>query len=84
MPYAELQKRYLWLVYYQEKLWYNVHHVYTDSFSIVGPGNQVSINNILNTIKIESTEHQFLALIKDEKNGVFWSINQEGLITKLQ
>ncbi|HEY2583826.1 MAG TPA: carbohydrate-binding family 9-like protein [Mucilaginibacter sp.] len=83
LPYSEQQKRYLWLIYYQEKLWHNEHHVYTDSLTKFGLESVVKINGSNNTLQIEATEHQFMALITDEKDRITWEINQDGLVKQL-
>ena len=83
LPYSELQKRYLWLIYYQEKLWRNEHHVYIDSLEKFGLDKTVTINNEINVLKIEATQHQFMAFITDEKDKITWTINQEGLVKQL-
>ena len=83
LPYSEEQKRYLWLIYYQEKLWHNAHHTYTDSLIAFDLKNAVEINGNNNVLKIEATEHQFMAFITDNKDGITWTINQEGLVKQL-
>ncbi len=82
IPYAELQKRYLWLVYYNEKKWYAVNHVYSKSLGKFDIKKKTVINNSPNEINIEATDHQFMAFISDDK-GQKWSINQDGLISRL-
>jgi Carbohydrate family 9 binding domain-like len=83
LPYAEQQKQYLWLIYYREQQWYNDHHEYAVSLGKFGLGNHISINKRDNSLKLEATKHQFLALIKDTGNKVSWTINQYGLIRQL-
>jgi hypothetical protein len=83
LPYRELQKRYLWLVYYHQKLWQGQHHTYSASLNDFGLQNKVVINNHINTLKIEATKHQFMVLITDEKDKVVSTINQDGLIGQL-
>jgi RecJ-like exonuclease len=77
-----MQKRYLWLVYYQEKLWREAHHVYTDSLQNFSLTDKVTINGQINILKIEAGPHQFMVLIKDEANQITLAINQEGLISR--
>jgi hypothetical protein len=84
VPYFELQKRYLWLIYYQEMMWHNEHHAYTQSLEKFGLGDEVVINDNKNPLKIEATPHQFMAFIKDEKDNITWTINAEGLIGRLK
>ncbi|MDF2432566.1 MAG: hypothetical protein JWP44_2197 [Mucilaginibacter sp.] len=82
MPYPELQKQYLWLVYYHEKLWLNGHHTYQQSLKKFGIKSKVIIDTQPNTLKIEATKHQFMAFITDGSN-ITWAIDQEGLIRRL-
>ncbi len=84
LPYFELQKRYLWLIYYQEKLWYDSNHAYTGLLKKFDLDDKVTINNNINTLQIEATPHQFMAFIRDEKDNITWTINQDGLIQKLR
>ncbi len=83
LPYHELQKRYLWLVYYHQKLWRRQHNAYSPLLSDFGLDSKVIINNYINKLQIEATKHQFMALITDEADNVTLTINQEGLIGQL-
>jgi len=82
LPYSELQKRYLWLVYYREKLWHRQHHAYTASLKAFGLGKQIMINQNRNALNVEATAHQFMAFIRDKKDIITWAINQEGLVRR--
>jgi len=84
LPYAEEQKRYLWLVYYQEERWKNEHDGYEESFEKLGLNSAITINGHVNKLKIEATKHQFMALTTDESDNITWSINQEGLVSRLK
>jgi hypothetical protein len=84
MPYSELQKRYLWLIYYREKEWFRAHQAYTTSLGQFGIADKVTVNDQPNTIELEATKHQFMALITDDKDKINWTINQEGLIQQLK
>jgi hypothetical protein len=83
LPYAEQQKHYLWLIYYGEKLAYSKHHAYTRSLKEFDLADETTISNRLNTLKIEATSHQFMAMITDDSNKITWTINQDGLIKQL-
>jgi hypothetical protein len=83
LPYPEQQKRYLWLIYYQEQAWYRLHHAYEPSLATFELTDKVTINNHINNLQIEATPHQFMAIIKDENDQISWTINQEGLISRL-
>lgn len=83
LSYAELQRRYLWLIYYQEKLWHNEHHVYVSALKKFGLDETVKINNEINSLQIEATGHQFMAFITGKKDNITWTINQDGLLKQL-
>jgi len=80
MPYAELQKQYLWLVYYREKEWYKKHHSYNKNLTDLGVSQTVTIDKKLNELSLQGTNHQFMAFIKDKDGKSSWSINQDGLV----
>ena len=82
LPYAELQKRYLWLVYYHQQAWLSHHHQYCKSLKKLGIMRRQAINNRGNNLQLEATAHQFMAFIADGNGGMAWSINQDGLIGK--
>jgi len=84
LPYAEEQKRYLWLVYYQEERWKNEHDTYESSLEKFGLKSTITIHGKVNTLQIEATKHQFMALITDESDQITWSINQEGLVSRVK
>jgi len=83
LPYAEQQKRYLWLIYYREQKWYNAHNVYLLSLNKIGLHGSVKVDKRYNRLQLEATKHQFLALIIDQKDKIVWTINQEGLVRQL-
>ena len=84
LPYSELQKQYLWLIYYQEKNWYKLHHAYKQLLGNFGLQGAIKINDKSNVLKIEATRRQFMAFITDKKSGITWSINDEGLVSQLK
>ena len=84
MPYSELQKQYLWLIYYQEKKLFKRGHTYSSCLDKFGLNKNVIINNKVNTLEIEATKHQFMALITCKDDQFTWTINQEGLIKRLK
>jgi len=83
LPYAEQQKRYLWLIYYREILWGRKHRSYLLTLKAMGLDSNIMVDNKPNTLKLEATSHQFMALITDKQSGTTWIINQEGLIQQL-
>jgi hypothetical protein len=80
LPYPEQQKKYLWLIYYRQKQWYKMHHNYATTLQELGINDHISINKKDNTLKLEATNHQFMALITDSENKVTWAINQDGFV----
>ncbi len=83
LPYSELQKIYLWLIYYQEKIWYKQHHTYTPVLKNFELKSNVTINNYVNALRLEATRHQFIAFVTDKNDKITWTINQEGLVRQL-
>ena len=83
LPYAELQKRYLWLVYYREKFWERKHYKFMLTLKKLGLKNTVMVDDHPNTLQLEADGHQFMALITDKRDGITWTINQEGLVQQL-
>lgn len=84
MPYAEEQKRYLWLVYYLEEQQKNRHGSYEASPGKLGLRSAVTIHGHIDRLQIEATKHQFMALITDKNDNITWSINQEGLVGRVK
>ena len=82
LPYAEEQKRYLWLIYYRQKQWFNEHKAYAATLHDLGINDHVSINNKENTLQLEAINHLFMAFIKDNGSKEVWAIDQFGLVQK--
>ena len=87
LPYAEKQKRYLWLIYYKQKEFYQQHSKYADSFEKIGLAELIQestflLEDGLNKVEMEAGRYQFLAVIQGP-DQLRWSINQEGLIQLL-
>jgi len=83
LPYAEQQKRYLWLIYYREKQWYIDHQEYAVSLDKLGLNDHISIDKKDNTLQLEATKHQFFALIRNVDGKSSCTINQDGLTQQL-
>ncbi len=80
MPYADRQKQYLWLVYYQQQRYYQQHHTYAASLTALGiNAHEFTIEQEKNILATEGSAYQFLATITDG-TGKVWSINNDGLI----
>jgi hypothetical protein len=84
LPYAEEQKRYLWLVYYKEEQQKDKLGSYEASPGELGLKSGITINGHINTLQIEATKHQFMALITDKIDNITWSINQEGRVGRVK
>jgi hypothetical protein len=81
MPYAELQKKYLWLVYYRQKEWFKQNHQYAQSLKELGIESGYNILKKFNNLQLEATKHQFLASINTEEDDkITYTINQDGLV----
>lgn len=80
MPYAEEQKRYLWLIYYREHLYHEKTGKYTPSLKQFGLDSNVMVNNRPNTLKIEATDHLFMGFITDDRYKTTYTIDQHGLV----
>jgi hypothetical protein len=80
MPYAEEQKKYLWLVYYKQKQWFKDHHEYLTSLKTLGVDNKVMVTGNDNELSLEATQHQFIAYITDSKTKATYTIDQDGLV----
>lgn len=80
LPYAELQKQYLWLVYYRETEWFDKHNSYAQSLKDLDINELATINGNVSELKLEATPHQFMAFIADKKDNITYSINQDGLV----
>ena len=83
LPYAEEQKKYLWLIYYRQKQWYNEHKAYATTLRDLGIDEHVSINKKENTLQLEATNHQFMAFIKDNEGKEVWAIDRFGLVQQI-
>jgi hypothetical protein len=84
LPSAELQKQYLWLVYYRQKAWQRVHSAYAQSLQELDVKDSVTINSNASSLRLEATPHQFMAFITDKKDNITYTIDQDGLLGKLK
>jgi len=83
MPYSEDQKRYLWLIYYREHMYYDEHHAVALNLKDLGLNDQVTVDGKTNHLVLEATPHQFMGLITDEADHITYTINQEGLVEQI-
>lgn len=80
LPYAEQQKQYLWLIYYEQRAYYAWHHRYAANLKELGIAAEVMVSNALNRLKMEGTSRQFFATIANDGEQQSWAINHDGLI----
>jgi hypothetical protein len=79
MPNAELQKNYLWLIYYRQKQYLEKNGKYAATLSELGIDTKPNVNGQSNLLKMQSTDNQFMATIFAEGSKTI-TINNEGLI----
>ncbi|MFI5158503.1 MAG: carbohydrate-binding family 9-like protein [Sphingobacteriales bacterium] len=83
MSYSELQKRYLWLIYYHERLYFRKHHRYALSLKQLGINKRVAVSGKANLLTLEATKHQFMGLISDKQSNIIRTINQQSEINQI-
>ncbi|MDB5286899.1 MAG: hypothetical protein JWR05_1848 [Mucilaginibacter sp.] len=84
VPYSDLQKQYLWLVYYNQQKYYQQHHAYAANLTELGiSSTEFNINDIKNTLSVEGSAYYFLARIADGKEST-WTINNDGLLSSFK
>ncbi|WP_442592182.1 carbohydrate-binding family 9-like protein [Pedobacter sp. AW31-3R] len=82
LPFAEQQKKYLWLVYYKQKAYFEQHRCYASSLRKLGIPKKIRIQKILHTLEMDAGKHQFdVRLTADQQQTVY--INQDGLVQTL-
>jgi hypothetical protein len=79
LPYGEMQRQYLWLIYYKQQEYRHKNHKYGSSPGDLGIDSTVEINGKTNSLSIESTPVQFTATVSDSINPTI-RINNEGLV----
>lgn len=83
LPYAELQKQYLWLVYYKQRAWVKEHGVYALSLKELDISPDAVVSGNPNGLALEATPHQFMAFITDKKDNLVYTIDQDGYVALL-
>lgn len=79
LPYTELQRRHLWLVYYRQKEYFGKQRHYAPSLKELGINSSgLKIEGIENILKMESTSNQFTVYIGHDKSVL--SVNEQGFI----
>ena len=81
LPYAEKQKKLLWLAYYRQKEFFKKSKQYAATLKELNvPESDILIDGKRNSIKLETTSKQFLVSIREEGGTNSISIDQDGLI----
>ena len=79
LPYSELQRQYLWLVYYKQRQYRGVNGKFAKNLKELGIPENISIEGKQNKLTMESTSSQFSAIISAADSKEI-RINDEGLI----
>jgi hypothetical protein len=79
LPYSEMQRQYLWLIFYRQQEYNRQNRKYSSSLAELGIDPTVEINGKVNSLSIESTSAQFTATVSDSINKTI-RINNEGMV----
>jgi hypothetical protein len=79
LPYVELQKRYLWLVFYEQQQYRDEKGVYAASLDDLNIPAAVSVTGVANTLSMDAAPAQFAATISDD-SGRTVRITHEGKV----
>ena len=79
LPYSELQRQYLWLVYYKQRQYRGVNGKFAKNLKELGIPENISIEGKQNKLTMESTSSQFSAIISAADSKEI-RINDEGFI----
>jgi hypothetical protein len=79
LPYSEMQKRYLWLVYYKQKQYFRTNKEYATSLKLIDLPAEFNIDGSLNKLLLVSDGKSFSATIQSKVGGEL-AINEHGLI----
>lgn len=82
LPYNELQRRYLWLVYYRQKEYFGRIKRYAKYLKDLGVNPEIEIEGKLNRLTMLASSSQFCVTIDSDGGGA--EINEEGLIQILR
>lgn len=83
MPFSELQKQQLWLIYYRQKQYLEKNGKYAQTLAELNLERGARIGERENTLQMDASAKQFTATIKAEGSSAI-SINNEGLIEVLK
>lgn len=80
MPDAELQKKYLWLVYYKQKEWLKARGNYAPTLADLQLDGAVKVAGGVNALSLEARGRTFIARISGGSNKAAYTIDQDGLV----
>lgn len=80
ISYTELQKQYLWLIYYKQKAYHSRYHHYAVDLKQLDMAPEVKVKGQPNNLWLEATGRLFLARITNKGEQQGWAINHDGLI----
>jgi hypothetical protein len=83
LPYGELQRRYLWLIFYRQQQYHQLNGRYATSLDELGLPTTVQVADKSNTLSMTATPFQFVADVADN-SGTTTRIDHEGKITILK
>ncbi|MCD8742523.1 carbohydrate-binding family 9-like protein [Mucilaginibacter roseus] len=79
VPYTDLQKQYLWLVYYRQQEYFKLHNVFATNLDGLGiMDTEYNVSGKTNRLSIEATKQQYTATVSDDSGSTI-SINEDGL-----
>jgi hypothetical protein len=83
LSYEELQRQYLWLIYYREHQWFDEHHAYALSLHDLGIADSVMIKGRPCIISLRAAPQHFTGWIEDmdTKNMTGYQVTEQGLGT---
>lgn len=80
LPYSELQKRVLWLIYYKQHIYYQKNKRYASKLADLGIPDQLDIENQTNQIQLRPQIKQFTATISLADGSSRCWINDQGYV----
>lgn len=79
IPYSETQKKYLWLVYYRQKEYFQKNRSYAKELKDLGITElDFKLEGKVNKLWMEATSSQFMVYISGDEST--FSVNDEGLV----
>lgn len=79
IPYSDIQKKYLWLVYYLQKDYLRKHQTYAKNLTDLGiQETSFNVEGKNNKLWMEATSKQFMVYISSDAQ--VYSVNDEGLV----